>query len=140
MNLEVEVRDAELGVPCLTEEPDDCAGLDGTELAVLVEVGVVVLVAVHATEPDGRPAQLVALGFGRPVDDRQHRNAALADHVDALVPSTAATRSAPGIGKRSRRGACRTCPTGPGAVVIAATGEVSIAATAGLATARVGKR
>src|SRR4051812_27924256 len=140
MNLEVQVRDAELGVASLTEEADDGTGRDGTEFAVAVEVGVVVLVAVHAAEPDGGATEHVGLRFGDAVDDSQHGNAALTDHVDALVPATAAARSTPGIRKRSGSGSGGTRPAGPGAVVVATAGEVAVSAAAGLPAAGVGQR
>src|SRR4029079_11412566 len=116
------------------------APCDGAELALAVEVGVVVLVAVDAAEPDGGAAEHVALRLGEAVGHRQHGDPPLADHVDTLVPSTATTGRTPRVGERRGRGAGRTRPAGPRAVVVPTAGEVSVAATAGLAAARVGKR
>src|SRR4029077_786179 len=108
----------------LTEDADLRARLHRTELAVPVEVRVVILVAVDAAEPDGGAAEHVALRLGDAIDDRQHRDPPLADHVDTLVPSTATTGRSPCVGERRRRGAGRTRPAGPRAVVVPTAGEV----------------
>ena len=86
VDLEVQVRDAELSVARLPEYADLGAGLHRAELGVAVEVGVVVTVAVGSGEPDGRTAENVRLRLSDAVNNGQHGNAALADYVDALMP------------------------------------------------------
>src|SRR4029077_4009884 len=99
MYLEVEVRDAELRVAGLPECADRGAGRDRTQLAIPVEVRVVVAVAVDTGEPDRRPTERVLLGLGDTVDNGEHRDAALSDHVDTLVPTSATARRAPRVGE-----------------------------------------
>ena len=66
MYLEVQVRNAELRVACLAERADGRAGCDRTELAIPIEVGVVVPVAVDAGEPDRGAAKTCCASARRP--------------------------------------------------------------------------
>ncbi len=122
MNLEVKVRDAELRVAGLAEDADRGAGGDRTQLAVAVEVCVVVAVAVDAGEPDRRSTERV---LSSPLQRHRRRRArgyragrscrrpGAGGHRCAVHPrcrQTARAQHRSGTPSRGRRSRCHPRP------------------------------